>query len=217
MGRKKGAHTAAVSQRFVRGVSSRQQAVVSLRNSTRHDRRKAIFRAACKNELHVACRAVDSMNDIRKRSARCRACSKNFAKAPSSHEKRAYAMLDVMKKAFATEVFMFPSEVDQGDFGFKLSKHPFDILLVDSMLLIEIDGSQHFYDEHHGQCSAEQQYMDAIVNAAVLDEGRGLVRLHYRDHEEEWEATIRTALEHQKDCTTGFVHYSPSYNAENLP
>jgi len=156
MGRKKGAHTAAVSQRFVRGVSSRQQAVVSLRNSRRHDRRKAIFRAACKNELHMACRAVDSMDDIRKRSARCRACSKNLAKAPSSHEKRAYAMLDVMQKAFATEVFMFPSEVDQGDFGFKLSKHPFDILLVDSMILIEIDGSQHFYDEHHGQCSAEQ-------------------------------------------------------------
>lgn len=217
MGRKKGAHTAAVSKSFVRGVSSRQQAVVSLRNSTRHDSRKAIFRAACKNELHMACRAVDSMNDIRKRSARCRACSKNLAKAPSSHEKRAYAMLDVMKKPFATEVFMFPSEVDQGDFGFKLSKHPFDILLVDSMILIEIDGSQHFYDEHHGQCCAEQQYRDAIVNSAVLDEGWGLVRLHYRDHEEQWEDTIRTALEHQKDCTTGFVHYSHSYNAENLP
>lgn len=133
------------------------------------------------------------------------------------HEKRVYKLFDDMKVAYATEVFMFQSEIDAGDFGFALSRHPFDILLVDYMVLVEIDGSQHFDERHHGKCSAEQQYRDAIVNAAVIEEGWGLVRLHYLDHEDEWRQTIEAALEHRQAQNGGFVHYSHCYKAEPLP
>lgn len=217
MGRKKAAHTAAVTEGYVRGVQIRKGAVVCISKSTRHDQQKAIFKAACKNELHMACRAVDSMNDSKRRSSRCRVCSKKLAKAPSSHERRAYAVLDEMKASYATEVFMFQSAIDDCDFGFKLSMHPFDILMVDHMVLIEIDGSQHFTDAHHGKCSAEQQYRDAIVDAVVLDEGWSLVRLHYMDHEDDWKTTILAALKQKEEGKGGFVHYSPAYNAESLP
>lgn len=217
MGRKKGQHSAGVRQRFVKGFGRSSQAVVSLDDSTRHDSRKAIFQTSCQNELHVACRTLDNMNDHRKNPSRCRVCSRSLPRQPSSHEKRAYKMLDGMEVAYATEVFIFSTCIDQGDFGFKVSKHPFDILLVDYMLLIEIDGDQHFHEQHHGKCSAEQQYRDAIINAAVLDEGWGLVRLHYMDDEEGWRKTIEAALQQKMSINGGFVYYSPSYNAEDLP
>lgn len=217
MGRKKGQHSAGVRQRFIKGLGSSKHQPVSLDNSTRHDSRKAFFQASCKNELHLACRTVDSMNDGRKKAGRCRVCCRTLRRQPSSHEKRAYKMLDGMEVAYATEVFMFDTCIDDDSFGFKLSKHPFDILLVDYMLLIEIDGNQHFQEKHHGKCSAEQQYKDAIINAAVLDEGWSLVRLHYMDDEESWKATIAAALQQEMASNGAFVHFSPSYMAEPLP
>jgi hypothetical protein len=216
MGRKRAAHSAAVRQKFQQRLSGGRQAVVSLKNSTRHDKRKAIFRTTCSNELHMACLAVDSMNDLRKSSNRCRVCSRKLPRQPSTHEKRAYKMLDGMEVANATEVFIFDTSMDAGGFGFKVSRHPFDILLVDYLLLIEIDGSQHFSDKHHGKCTAEQQYRDAIIDAAVLDEGWSLVRLHYLDAEKEWQETIEAAVLHQMSSKGGSVHYSPYYNAKAL-
>lgn len=206
-----------VSQEFVQGLNGSKQAVVSLENSSRHDSRKAIFRADCSNELHLACIAMDSMNDPRRNPNRCRVCSPNLRRKPSSHEQRGYMMLDGMEVAYATEVFMFHPSIDVVNFGFKVSRHPFDIFLVDYKLLIEIDGSQHFSDKYQGKCSAEQQYRDAIINAAVLDEGWGLVRLHYLDVEDDWKETIGAALRQQMSSNAGFVYYSPSYNAECLP
>lgn len=217
MGRQRGVHSAAVSQKFVQGLDSKTHAAVTLANSTKNDSRKALFQSNCKNELHMTCCAVDSMNDSRKNPSRCRVCSKNLPRAPSKHEKRAYQMLDKMQLAYATEVFIFQPFHASVDFGFSLSRHPFDVLLVDYMLLIEIDGSQHFDERHHGKCCAEQQYRDAIMNSAVLEGGWGLVRLHYLDHENEWNDTIEAALEHRMETTGGFVHFSPYYSLESLP
>lgn len=217
MGRKRGAHAALVSQSFVEGLNDSKQAVVSLENSSRHDSRKAIFTTDCSNELHLACLSIDSMNDPRKNSNRCRVCTSNLPRKPSSHEKRGYKMLDGMEVAYATEVYMFNASIDAEDFGFKISRHPFDIFLVDYKLLIEIDGSQHFSNKYQGECSAEQQHRDAIINAAVLDEGWGLVRLHYLDVEDDWKETIEAAMLQQMSSNAGFVNYSPSYNAAALP
>lgn len=201
----------------MKGLSGSKQAVVSLENSSRHDSRKAIFRALCSNELHLAYVAVDSMNDPRRKANRCRVCSRKLPRKPSRYEKKAYKMLDGMEVAYATEVFMFSPRIDAGCFGFQLSMHPFDIFLVDYKLLIEIDGVQHFSEKHHSKCSAEQQYRDAIVNAAVLDKGWALVRLHYLDEEDQWKKTIEVALQQQMSSNAGFVYYSKSYNAEDLP
>lgn len=171
-----------------------------------------MFRSECSNSLHVSVCAVDSMNDDRRRASKCRVCSKQLKKKPSNLEKRVYSLVDGMGMEYATEVFMFRPAVDDGDYGFKLAKHPFDMLLTKYMLLIEIDGQQHFGDDYKGKCCMEQQYKDVIVDSAAIEEGFCLVRLHYLDDEEGWRSTILAALELQLEHRGGFVYYSPSYN-----
>lgn len=54
-----------------------------------------------------------------------------------------YALMDDMHMAYATEVFMFDSIVDDPSYGFKVSNHPFYIVLIKYQLLIEVYGIQH--------------------------------------------------------------------------
>lgn len=124
----------------------------------------------------------------------------------------AYALMDDMHMAFATEVFIFDSTIDDPSYGFKVSSHPFDMVLTKYQLLVEVDGIQHFEDKYHGKDCAEQLYKDAVINAAAIEGGWGLVRLHWADDKNAWRETILSALEHQLEYTKGFVCFSPSYS-----
>lgn len=183
-----------------------------MQQANRHDQRKALFSSTCSNSLHKTICSIDSANDTRRQSLRCRVCSHGVLKQPSKHEKMAYALLDDMHMEYATEVFMFDSRVDDPSYGFKVSSHPFDIVLTKYQLLIEVDGIQHFQDKYHGKDCAEQLYKDEIINSTAIEGGWGLVRLHWADDEDAWRETILFVLEHQLQYNKGFVCCSPSYS-----
>lgn len=194
MGRDKGGHTTATQRQFVRFFWASDQEGSGLQQANRHDQRKALFSSTCSNILHMTICSIDSANDTRRHPLRCRVCSPMVLKQPSKHEKMAYALMDDMHMAYATEVFIFDSTVDDPSFGYKVSSHPFDIVLTKYQLLIEVDGIQHFENKYHGKDCAEQLYRDAIINAAAIEGGWGLVRLHWADEEYAWRETILSAL-----------------------
>jgi hypothetical protein len=126
-------------------------------------------------------------------------------------------LLARLQLAFATEVMLFPCWLDDSSAGFKLSRHPGDVVLASSGLLIEVDGSQHFSGDYQKQGWEEQALRDALVDAACLELNYGCVRLHYQDTTAAWEEAITAGIKQCQASAAGFVHYTAKYNREPLP
>lgn len=214
MGRWRGQQSAQSHKQYHHELNGEVEQAFFNSAATRHDVEKAWFHASCKNDLHVCYRTLDAANDPERRALRCRVCSKQVKKKPSEHERKLYGLLESMGLEFATEVLVFPSFIDKGSSGFRVSCHPTDVLLAKSGLLIEVDGEQHFEGEYKKQGWEEQQERDREVDAAAIEVGYGCIRLHYQDAAVAWEATIKRAIELQQDpqiLNKGFIMYSPGY------
>lgn len=62
-----------------------------------------------------------------------------------------------------------------------MASHPFDVMLVATGLLIEVDGQQYFGSDMMQTVVEEQQENDEKVNQGVISAGLCMVRLHYLD------------------------------------
>jgi hypothetical protein len=62
-----------------------------------------------------------------------------------------------------------------------VASHPFDVMLVATGLLIEVDGQQYFGSDMMQTVVEEQQENDEKVNQGVISAGLCMVRLHYLD------------------------------------
>ena len=184
--------------------------------SCRHGSDKYWFRASCSNKLHVHLRALHSVNEPGSTALRCRICSRTLRKKPSQHEQRLYMLLGRLQLAFATEVMLFPSIFDDSKNGFKVSRHPVDVVLAGSCLLIEVDGSQHFSVDYQKQGWEEQAERDGVIDSTCLHLNYCCVRLHYQDSDDAWEGAIKQAIEQSQGSPAGFVHYSAKYNKAPL-
>lgn len=86
------------------------------------------------------------------------------------------------------------------------------------VLLIEVDGEQHFTKSYKGTSPRQQQEIDRKKEDALAAEGWRVLRLHYFD-KRYWERHIKRAktlvkLNHRRE--KGFVLYTKSYNALGL-
>jgi very-short-patch-repair endonuclease len=145
-----------------------------------HSSEKAVWQAACKKRGHIHIKAIDTVNDTGREAIFCRAC-KQTKRCASSHEQRLYSLLTKNHWSFATEVYLA-----EADATFK--HHAFDVLVLVKhgegayQLLIEVDGEQHFHAGGKGWANVEeQQERDAALDAAVMQAGLFLLRLHYQD------------------------------------
>ena len=185
--------------------------------SCRHGSEKYWFKASCSNQLHVQLWALDSVNEPGSTALRCRVCSRHVGKKPSQHEQRLYKLLGKMQLAFATEVMLFPCWLGDSADSFRISRHPVDVLLAQSGLLIEVDGAQHFCGDFQKQGWEEQAMRDAVVDAACLELSYCCLRLHYQDSEDAWRDAIEASIQQWKASRAGFVHYTPLYDRCSLP
>lgn len=91
-------------------------------------------------------------------------------------------------------------------------QHPFDILLEDYGIKVEVDGKHH--DEHSGGWGEEpgQQWArDRALDRSVLSTGGRLVRLHYKDSAT-WQLCMLAAMHAVcSSPSSSFIYYSPSY------
>jgi len=74
------------------------------------------------------------------------------------------------------------------DFSLRLRLRLADGSRVYRRLEVEVDGRQHFYGYCYGKHYTEQQRCDESKNEAVVGAGRRLVRLHFEDKDDAWEA-----------------------------
>ena len=72
-------------------------------------------------------------------------------------------------------------------------------------LAVEVDGSHHFSGSMHGVPAAQQYDYDRQVDAACVEQGQRLVRLHYLDEGQWVEAVL--AARNSKETVT----YTNSY------
>lgn len=80
------------------------------------------------------------------------------------------------------------------------------------VLLVQVDGSQHFDNAFTGSSVAEQQAKDEKYNLAVLEQGYHCVRLHYADAETgQYGSLIEEGLRTALGGSQPFILYSMSY------
>lgn len=199
------------------GLNTEEEQQQFMQFTCRHGSEKFWFKASCCNQLHVQLRAVDSVNEPGSKALRCRMCSRYVKKKPSQHEQRLYKLLGRLQLAFATEVMLFPSWLDDDSDGFRISRHPVDVVLAKSGLLIEVDGEQHFSVDYQKQGWEEQALRDAMIDVACLELNYCCLRLHFQDTAAAWEEAIMGSIKQIQRSPTGFVHYSPEYKKESLP
>ena len=82
---------------------------------------------------------------------------------------------------------------------------PMDIYFPRARLAVEVDGSHHFSGSMHGVPAAQQYDYDRQVDAACVEQGQRLVRLHYLDEGQWVEAVL--AARNSKETVT----YTNSY------
>lgn len=217
MGRKRGSNSRQAQQALLSDLNTKEEQQFFNELGCKHGDQRYWFGAKCSNQLHLHFRAVDSVNEVNSKTLRCRVCSHSLKKKPSHHEKRLYRLLGSMQLRFATEVLIFPSWMDCTENGFKISRHPVDVMLADAPLLIEVDGSQHFCEDYQQQGWEEQAERDAVVDAACLKISFSCLRLHYLDSDAAWEEAIKACCNLCKASPAAFVKYTSMYNKPSLP
>lgn len=120
----------------------------------------------------------------------CRQCSKENSRL----EREARQVLDACGCTVVSEWCGLPG----------LRKR-FDYFLVAERIAIEVDGPHHFSGDCYGVPWWEQYARDRRVDAACMQAGLRLVRLHHADREG-WARTVQLAL----SCPLPII-YSPSY------
>jgi very-short-patch-repair endonuclease len=101
-----------------------------------------------------------------------------------------------------------------------VAQKPFDFVLEDWSILIEVDGSQHAagstgFSTGFGQPAGAQHERDREVDRGVLRSGLRLLRLHHADahHWGKHVLAAITRVQHAPQCS--FVYYSASYPASS--
>lgn len=93
-----------------------------------------------------------------------------------------------------------------------LEQHPFDIMLDDYGLMVEVDGKHHDKDKGGwGEKPGAQWERDRQLDRSVLSTSGRLLRLHYRDAAT-WHLCVLEAMHTVRlNPSSSFVYYSPSY------
>jgi len=217
MGRRRGSNSRQAQQALLPDLNNKEEKQFFTQHGCRYDMHRYWWEANCSNKLHLHSCAVASVNAVDSNTLKCRVCSHSLKKRPSHHVKRLYRILGSMQLRFATEVLIFPSWMDCTEDGFKISKHPVDVMLADAPLLIEVDGSQHFCEDYQQQGWEEQAERDDVVDAACLEINFSCLRLHYQDSDAAWEKAIRACFNLCKASPAAFVQYTPMYDKPSLP
>jgi very-short-patch-repair endonuclease len=171
-----------------------------------HSKQKAYWHAACLKRGHCRFLTVDTVNELRRDALKCKPCGQTKKEA-SKFELRLYSLLSKNHCHFAVEVYLeMTAEARQ-----PLVSHPFDVMLIATGLLIEVDGEQHFGSDMMQTTVEEQQQSDEKVNQAVKSAGLCMVRLHYLDTRDDWWESINKARARIEQGDSGFVLYSKIY------
>lgn len=96
----------------------------------------------------------------------------------------------------------------------ELSRSTADLWIPEARLTVMTDGSHHMEKSIYGNKPCNQFLKDRQVDNAVWAAGDSIVRLHYQDTDDEWEAVITRARElaHQeKQCRL----YSAAYKSNH--
>ena len=153
---------------------------------------QTVFQLDC---LHVGYRLLDSVRRKPGTAFRCLYCQDTGSQLWRRAVHKVEGLKEVGRIAF--ECHLLKPSPGGGK--------PFDIYLVDRKLAVEVDGSYHFSGSYRGVPATVQYAWDRQVDAACMQQGQQLVRLHYRD-EGQWDSVVQAALDSQK-----VVIYSPSY------
>lgn len=97
-----------------------------------------------------------------------------------------------------------------------LAQKPFDFVLDEWGVMIEVDGSQHAANSTgFGQAAGERHDRDREIDRGVLRFGMRLLRLHHADAQH-WGKHVLAAIKHVKQHPTcSFVWYSASFLASS--
>jgi very-short-patch-repair endonuclease len=171
-----------------------------------HDKQKVYWHALCRKRGHCRFLAVDTVNEHRRDALKCKPCGETKTKA-SKYERRLYSLLSKNHWHFAVEVYLEMTATAR----LPLANHAFDVMLIATGLLIEVDGEQHFGSDMMQVMVEEQQESDEKVNKAVASAGLCMVRLHYLDKRADWWDVIKKARTRIEQGDSGFVLYSKSY------
>lgn len=172
-----------------------------------HSKQKVYWHALCRKRCHCRHLAVDTVNEQRRQALKCRPCGETKKKG-SMYEVKLYSLLTKNSCHFVVEVFLDKTAASR----LELANHPFDVMLVATGLLIEVDGQQHFESDMMQTVVEEQQESDEIINKAVMTAGLCMVRLHYLDTRADWWDVIKRARARIEQGDTGFVMFSKSYD-----
>lgn len=143
---------------------------------------------------------VKYVGDKKKIEIICKKHQKSFLQVPSSHLRGSGCPLCVNKTAgrmFVELQYIYPNIQREGKFEWcKNKKHlPFDFVLPDEKIIIELDGEQHFIQVNNWTPFQETQQRDRLKMKAANTNGYSVLRLLQTDvygNKYDWKNELRS-------------------------
>lgn len=171
-------------------------------------KQKAFFHLACNK--HITCRSIDSASKLLKRQGQlpCQGCMGKFT---SADEQQAWDLLQQRTDLLVLHNDYTVTGIGQNpDFTLRCVHYNTELLLV------QIDGAQHFDKCMHGTSAEQQRESDTSFDKHALHKGHRVLRVHWRDM-----PLLELFLNHalhlaRSDILAAWILYTPTYDKPML-